>query len=229
MNCVIDKLEYERIVQRLKNYQFDNDRELLFADLFLVALKKMNKLSLPVHRVRQESPDFVFTFDNHQIGLEHTRATHPQYQELNSSIEKMDDDILWESDIFKPDKKISSSSLENQIVDEKVGLKGKGYMGYEAEEEFVKFVNISLQKKTKLLGKKHFKHYSQNFLVIEDDTPIKVRKRQRIVIEFLKSLNYWSSLESPKFDKVFIHLGRNFLVYEPENIQVIDIQKNRLT
>jgi hypothetical protein len=227
--------DFKRIIDYLKGYEVDEDacdlsetREILHAKLYLAALQKAGKIQWPLVLTKRESPDFEIENGIEVIGLEHTRATHQQYQQLRQAIHQDGKHVIYETDIFKPNKIIPRSRLKDQILKEGEGLNGEGHTGWSAEIEFLQFCKIAIDLKLRKLNKEKFKKFAKNVLIIEDDTPIMVSIRPEIVAELLNQFDFWNDERKIQFDEVVIALGPQLIICQNSELVQINVAKKYL-
>jgi len=183
---------------------------------FLIACLKNKKLCFPLDIYKGESPDFLLKINPKLIiGLEHTTATVEKYKMDVSESEKYPPGTLIELPYYSgnssPPKK---SSIAVKKPGEKLTHCGWGDDGI--EKQWSDIILKTLIDKIELLNKLHFKKFSKNELLIDDDSPspVSITYRLQSSIDMLK--NKYSAIKFEKFvlyDKYHILMGCN-LIYD---------------
>ena len=76
---ISNEKDLKKIISYLKYFKFQDNRKYIHENLilyfYIIARYKLSKLYYPIIIKKNESPDFIYTDNHNDIGLEHTRAT----------------------------------------------------------------------------------------------------------------------------------------------------------
>jgi hypothetical protein len=161
---------FSKVPPRLKREHLDE--ELYCLALYLRALSRARLLKYPVSIKAAEnskSPDFILTSRGNTIGIEVTRATTPEFQRSMTNHEKH----------FERTGKTTATLLS-----------ANGWAGNDAEEQWCRLIQETINRKERLLGK--YEPAKQHELLIYDDAPLPTIDRS-FVIPRVKS---WSRSRS---------------------------------
>lgn len=178
---------------------------------------KIKKLHLPFDLYVGESPDFILLDVNTELamGLEHTKATVEKFKMDEHEAKEYPPGSLIELPYYSvkssPPKK-SSEAIKKP--GEKLTHCGWGDNGI--EKQWSDIVLKTMTDKIELLNKPHFKKFSKNFLLIDDDSPspVSIDYRLKSSLDTLKRKYFASKFgKSVLYDNYHILMGCN-LIYD---------------
>lgn len=166
----------------------------------------MNRLPLPVRVISRESPDFTIIYENNhqEIGLEHTKATLESFKMAEAELKKYPEGSMIELCYYSPFVKIPKKQSNIGIVSPKGPLKGEGWNGDQAEQEWAEIMLNAIKRKTELLNEPHFEIQQRNALFIEDNSPVYFMKNENDAIQLLKQKHEQITFPNYTFDNVHI-------------------------
>ncbi len=213
--------DLKEVIQHPKGFRFqEGDKSRIHEEfclyIFLVGCFKISKLPFPIKIISTESPDFIFieTNKNKEIGIEHTRATQESYKIDVSELKKYPKKSVIELCHYSPFEKLPKKKSDIGIIAPGYTLKGKGWNGDQADQEWAETILNSIKSKVRLLNKGHFRRKEENQLIIEDDSPAFFGIREDEAIAILKK-KYSRTVFSEKstFDKIHI-FSNSTLIYD---------------
>lgn len=224
--------DLNRIKNYLVNFKLEKDstavHESLSIAIYLISLSKISTLSFPITITKRESPDFLYSDSNINIGIEHSISTIEQYKIALKELSKMPVGSNLELSFYSPFNRVKNKNSSIGIRQPNEKLIGLGYHGDSAEREWAEIISTSISKKTKLLNKEFFRKYDYNELIIEDESPvdfilefdeaISLLKKQYQVLE--KSIIY--------YDKIHIFTCNTFIYDVFESRRFIDVRKRSI-
>lgn len=231
------KKDLDEIFTYLKRFKFSEDdikdeHEILSILLFVASLSKSSLLNLPVNIDWKESPDFRFKFTNDlkTIGIEHVRATLPEYKMADREFQKRPKGCFLEPSFYSPFKKVPRKEAYIGIRNPDEELKGDGWEGDSLEIEWAYTIINALISKTNLLNKLHFETFEENHLLIEDDSPVDLFRNLPIAINYLRQIHRSVDLGQNRiqFDKVHIFSIHDFIYDVFDKCINTDISKKSL-
>lgn len=200
--------------------------------LYMISLYKMSRLKYPLTIEKQESPDFVVSYDGEMetVGLEHSQATLQQYKIAEKEFRKGPEGSVMEPLFYSPFSNVPKTHINIGIRNPSEELKGLGSAGHNIEIEWTELFKRSIKKKTELLDQNHFRRFPRNELIIEDQSPAMIAVEYDVALDMLAGTKEDITRENGKssFDKVHIVTGNTF-IYDcfGENV-AIDMSKKNL-
>jgi hypothetical protein len=217
---------------KLSEGDLKEEHELLSILLFIISLSKTSQLNFPVDIHWAESPDFTFEFRNESrvIGIEHVRATLPEYKMADRELQRRPVGTLLEPSFYSPFNRLPKGEAYKGIRNPGENLVGDGWEGNGVEAEWANIMLHALTSKVALLNEDHFRTFKENHLLIEDDSPVDFIRNLPIALKLLKSI-YRSIIFDKNgilFDKVHVFSVHDF-VYDVFNKCVtIDVSKKAI-
>ncbi len=204
--------DLNEVIEHLKGFKPQEGdkskiREEFYLYRFLIGCLKISKLPFPIKIISTESPDFILieTNKNKEIGIEHTRATQESYRLAVSELKKYPKGSKIELFHYSPFTKIPKKESDSGIIAPGDKLKGKGWHGDQAEQEWAETIFNSMKNKVRLLNEGHFRRKEENQLIIEDDSPAYFMIHENEAIDILKKkYNQTVFSEKSTFDKIHI-------------------------
>jgi len=214
--------DLKEVIEHLKGFRPQKGdkskiREEFFLYKFLIGCSKISKLPFPMKIISTESPDFILieTNKNKEIGTEHTRATQEPYKIAVSELKKYPKGSKIEPCHYSRYRKLPKNKSDSGIIAPGDKLKGKGWNGDQAEQEWTETILDSIKSKVRSLNESHFRRKEENQLIIEDDSPAYFGiEDENEAIDILKK-KYSQTVFSEKwtFDKIHIFSNRT-LIYD---------------
>lgn len=173
-----------------------------------------SRLRFPLAAVHDDKPDFRLQSGEHRIGVEVTRATHPDYAWALDLADKVDGGLV-ECSSFRPGSAARQARIGSKppISNVQRGLHGRGWLGAEPERDWVEFASRAIEDKSeKLIANKR---YDLDWLLIRDATPCKAVLHHDVAVAMLQeSLSaYWP--RSQRFAAIFVLSGCHVFEFCP--------------
>jgi hypothetical protein len=177
----------------------EHDREEWYClGLYLSALARSELLSYPCRIEKEESPDFIFTWQSGQMtGLEVTRATEGWLQREMTAADRE----YLEREVIA---RATGKEAEPVIIP----LPSAGWLEGEAEQQLCDSVGRAIEKKLSKL--ENFKTASRHDLLVYDDMPQLGANRAKV----LAMLDPWLRnyrLKTPELGKVSLIISLDVL------------------
>jgi len=152
---------------------------------------------------------------NKEIGIEHTRATVESYKIAESELKKYPKGSKIELSHYSPYRKLPKKKSGIGIIAPGDKLKGEGWHGDQAEQQWAETVLNSIKSKVRLLNEGHFRRKEENQLIIEDDSPdyFMIHEIDEAIDILKKKYNQTVFSEKSAFDKIHIFSNRT-LIYD---------------
>ena len=214
--------DLNEVIEHLKGFKPQEGdkskiREEFYLYRFLIGCFKISKLPFPMKIISTESPDFIFIETNKrkEIGIEHTRATQEPYKIAVSELKKYPKGSKIEPCHYSRYRKLPKNESDSGIIAPGDKLKGKGWHGDEAEQEWAETILESVKSKVRLLNESHFRRKEENQLIIEDDSPayFGIEDENEIIDILKKKYSQTVFSEEWAFDKIHIFSNRT-LIYD---------------
>ncbi|HLI78743.1 MAG TPA: hypothetical protein VKV03_02105 [Candidatus Binataceae bacterium] len=198
--------KFQRVPARKHRTKRDEERYCLA--LYLLALATYRKLKYPLRIEEGESPDFMMTWSSGKTtGLEVTKATNMWVQREMT---------LAELEFEK--RKLATAASGGQPRPVGIMLSQRGWVGDEAEREWLSFVRAAVENKISKFD--NFRPASRQELLIYDDTPLPAIDRQMV----LPNLSRWLAdkrKDNPRLGHVSIIVSLDLLHDSGEGLQVL--------
>jgi hypothetical protein len=198
--------KFQRVPARLRRTKRDEERYCLA--LYLFALATYRKLRYPLRIEEGESPDFLITKSSGKTtGLEVTKATNMWVQREMTLLERE----------FEKRKRAAASSGD-QPRPLGIMLSQRGWVGDEAERDWLSFVRAAVEKKLSKID--DFLPATRQELLIYDDTPLPAIDRPMV----LPILSRWldeKRKENPRLGRVSIIVSLDLLHDSGNGLQVL--------
>jgi hypothetical protein len=167
--------------------------------------------------LHQDRPDFQISFNNKNIGIEHTQAIPEQLAKALAILDKcFPDTAIIEPEFFNWDSpRRSKKEIKKIITESQIALHGNGYYGKSAEVSWIKRIKNCIEHKTKKLNNPKFKKYKENWLLIYDNqsSPSLDEKYVSEKLGIFLS-RYCKNNGKIMFDKIFIEYGVDIFVID---------------
>ena len=181
---------------------------------FLSALSDDAVLPYPIEVVHQDRPDFLLVCNAEKIGIEVTRATHPDYAWALALAEEVDGGLV-ECSLYRPtvNAKRPERGTRPPVTSINRSLRAAGWRGLQPERDWVQFICGAVEAKSaKLLENVRYDH---DWLLVRDATPCKTVLHYREAVPMLERelSDYW--LRSERFSSIFVLSGGNVFEFSP--------------
>ena len=198
--------KFQRVPARRRRSKGDEERYCV--GLYFLAQATHGKLEYPIGVEQGESPDFMITWrSGKRTGLEVTKATNMWVQR---EMTRADDEYV------KRERAARLSGVEPKGVI--IGLSDLGWVGDQAEEEWLSFVEQAVQRKLSKLP--NFRAASQHDLLVYDDTPLPAINRQKVI----PRLGVWLSetrRSNPALGRVSIIVSLDLLFDSGKTLELL--------
>lgn len=167
--------DIEKVGKSICNFPWDEFKgkdcvELYSGLVYVFSLYQKKLLGLPVDVVWDDRPDLSFSFPGFSVGLEVTKATTNSSEHAYAvANKKHPEGANIELDMCR------SNSTSPEIVKKTIRPFGKPWQGsgltdYSDEKFWIKCIGHSIEEKTESLNKVCFKKFTNNELIILDET-----------------------------------------------------------
>lgn len=174
---VSTSLKSDQDIEEVREYLSDfpwsrplKNEELYCGLVYVFSLYRKNLLSLPVDVVWDDRPDFSFSFPDFSVGLEVTKATTESLEHAYAVANKehsegaiIELDMCWSNTTSKEIAQKAIRPLGEP-------LQGSGITDYSDERLWIKCIGHSIKGKMESLNNCCFKKFTNNELIILDDT-----------------------------------------------------------
>lgn len=116
------------------------------------------------------SPDFEVLVEGKTVGLEITRATHPQYMQVSRIAAQNPIDTYFEFPNLAPHENIPRERLDGLVHEVGQPLREPGYMGDQPQNIWCAHMSYAIKSKTKKLNSGSYALFDSNELLIFDNT-----------------------------------------------------------
>lgn len=171
----------------------------------LATLANEDRLKYPVVLQHRDRPDFVLGVSGNEIGIEATEAVPEQYAAFSALAEREFPDVLLDPGHFKwgsPRKSVEEMRdlLRHDQID------SAPWVGDRPIRDWASYMESVIKTKQEKLAKSTFAKFSQNWLAIYDNLPVRHVHLENAIELLLPALEtMWC--RSPAFDTVFIEHG----------------------
>lgn len=165
----------------------------------LSTLAKTEYLSYPLSLTKRERPDFLLTCKGQTIGIEVTEATSTDYSSYQALVQKQNPGHFIEPSHFRHGETLDRERQQELLQADK--LTSDGWVGDGVEKEWSLFMKGAIEKKHQKLQEQSFEKFSQNWLLIYDNTPTLALDREYL-IPYIETL--LQNHTTPYFDMIFI-------------------------
>jgi len=189
----------------------------------LSTLAAADRLSYPLTANRRDKPDIVLTCGEHEIGVEITQSTSPQFAAYCALAEREFPDALLEPAHFHWDAPRMSADDMRAILRQSE-LTSDGWIGDHPEREWACFIRDSWKTKLAKLRQADFAKYTHNWLAIYDNLPLDFIDLQT-ALEYLRPsiLEFWT--QSPGFDAVFVEHKKTIVALTTDGVDQLALNE----
>lgn len=158
--------KFQRVPARKRRTKRDEERYCL--GLYLLALATHRKLKYPLRVEEGESPDFIITWGSGKTtGLEVTKATNMWVQSEMTNME---------AEYERRESSAKALGVDPEPVS--LMLSDHGWVGDQAEDEWLSFIREAVARKLPKLAK--FRSTLRQDLLVYDDTPVAAVERPKV-------------------------------------------------
>jgi len=182
--------------------------ELYCGLVYVFSLYRKYLLSLPVDVAWDDRPDFSFSFPGFSVGLEVTKATMNRLEHAYAVQKKyfpegttrIDLDKCRSNDTSKPTALQAIQPIEEPFQD-------SGSTDYSDEKLWIRCIGHSIKQKTEALNNFGFKKFTQNELIILDDSGAISGKNFDLVYALARVRRIYQARKGPAkllYDKIHV-------------------------
>lgn len=171
-----------------------------------------SKINFPMTLVKCESPDFMLRLQDACIGIEHTDATLPDYEEVLSRWEKNYQSNVLDLGLFKIETPLSKQEKSEAA---KGSLSGPGWEGDEPERNTARIIAVTVANKIEKL-KTYSIDFDKYFLLIYNNSPYKGINVCTCIKYLRDSLQFHWLLEK-RFDAIYMEINSSTMLEVTES------------
>lgn len=196
---LIDILQKEDVDVPLRTEGRTTEHTENYAICFLLStLAQQDRLNYPLSLTHIDRPDFVLSFANKNIGIEHTEAV-PQNEAAKDALREqgVGPDMHFLSRAFPGEKRRKSKQLKKEI---EADAMTDGWSGNQPEHGWADAMKFFVDEKLQKLHKDGFVKHEENWLLIYDNWPLPSINRELAVSYFQMNL----AGQKVDFDRIYV-------------------------